>query len=70
MPRPFLPEGLVKDKMARIRFTPKEFQAIEKFANSQNMTMSRLFRTALKEYAKTLKNNGITTRVGTLPDTF
>lgn len=70
MPRPFLPEGLVKDKMARIRFTPKEFQAIEKFANSQNMTMSRLFRTALKEYAKTLKNNGITTRVGTFPDTF
>jgi hypothetical protein len=56
--------------MARIRFTPKEFQAIEKFANSQNMTMSRLFRIALKEYAKTLKNNGITTRVGTFPDTF
>lgn len=70
MSRPFLPEGLVKDKMARIRFTPKEFEAIEKFANSQNMTMSRLFRTALKEYAKTLKNNGKTTRIGVLPDTF
>ena len=70
MPRPFLPEGLAREKSARIRFTKKEFESIEKLANSQNLTISTLFRTALKEYAKTLKNNGKTTRIGTFPDTF
>jgi hypothetical protein len=70
MSRPFLPEGLAREKSARIRFTKKEFEAIEKFANSQNLTISNLFRTALKEYAKSLKNNGKTMRVGSFPDTF
>jgi predicted DNA binding CopG/RHH family protein len=70
MPRPFLPEGLAREKSARIRFTKKEFAAIERFANSQGMTISTLVRTSLKEYVKALKNNGITTRVGTFPDTF
>jgi hypothetical protein len=70
MSRPLLPEGLAREKSARIRFTKKEFEAIEKFANSQNLTISTLFRTALKEYAKSLKNNGKTTRVGSFPDTF
>lgn len=70
MPRPTLPEGLAREKSARIRFTYKEFEAIERFANSQGMTISTLVRTSLKEYVKALKNNGITTRVGKFPDTF
>jgi len=70
MPRPLLPEGLAREKSARIRFTKKEFQLIERFANSQNMTISSLVRKSLNEYAKALKNNGITTRIGTFPDTF
>ena len=70
MSRPFLPEGLARDKRLNIRLSEKEYQAIANFANSQNLTISTLFRTALKEYAKTLKNNGKTTRVGNLPDTF
>lgn len=70
MSRPFLPEGLAKDKRLNVRLSEKELQAIEKFANSQNMTISTLFRTALKEYAKTLKNNGKLTRIAVFPDTF
>ena len=70
MSRPLLPEGLAREKSARIRFTYKEFEAIERFANSQGMTISTLVRTSLKEYVKALKNNGITTRVGKFPDTF
>ena len=70
MPRPTLPEGLAKEKSARIRFTYKEFEAIERFARSQGMTISTLVRTSLKEYANGRKNNGITTRVGKFPDTF
>lgn len=70
MSRPLLPEGLAKDKRLNIRLSEKEYQAIERFANSQNLTISTLFRTALKEYAKALKNNGKTTRIGVFPDTF
>lgn len=70
MSRPFLPVGLVKDKKINIRLSEKEHKAIEKFAHSQNLTISTLFRIALKEYAKTLKNNGKTTIIGTFPDTF
>jgi len=70
MPRPLLAEGLAREKSARIRFTKKEFESIERFAHSQGMTISTLVRTSLREYVKALKNNGITTRVGTLPDTF
>jgi predicted DNA binding CopG/RHH family protein len=71
MSRPFLPEGLAKDKRLNIRLSEKELQAVERFAKSKQMTISTLFRTALKEYAKALKNNEKTTRnVGSFPDTF
>jgi predicted DNA binding CopG/RHH family protein len=70
MPRPFLPEGLVKEKKLEVRLSEIELKAIRNFADSQGMTISTLFRTALKEYAKALKNNGKTTRIGTFPDTF
>jgi hypothetical protein len=70
MPRPLLAEGLAREKSARIRFTKKEFESIERFADSQGMTISTLFRTSLKEYAKGIKNNGKTTRIGTFPDTL
>lgn len=50
MARPFLPNELVKEKNARIRFTKDEFVALEKFAISQGVTFSTLVRTALKFY--------------------
>jgi predicted DNA binding CopG/RHH family protein len=70
MSRPFLPEGLLKDKRLNIKLSATELQAVKRFAESKQMTISTLFRTALKEYAKTLKNNGKTTMIGTFPDTF
>jgi predicted DNA binding CopG/RHH family protein len=70
MPRPFLPEGLVKEKKLEVRLSETELKAIRRFADSQGMTISTLFRTSLKEYAKGIKNNGKTTRIGTFPDTF
>jgi predicted DNA binding CopG/RHH family protein len=70
MPRPLLAEGLAREKSARIRFTKKEFESIERFAHSQGMTISTLVRTSLREYVKALKNIGKTTRVRAFPDTF
>ena len=70
MPRPYLPEGKAKDKKFQIRVSETELNAIEKFADSQNVSISTLFRTALKEYAKNMKNIGKTTRIGVFPDTF
>jgi len=70
MPRPYLPDGKAKDKKFQIRVSEIELNAIEKLANSQNVSVSTLFRTALKEYAKNMKNIGKTTRVGSFPDTF
>ena len=70
MPRPYLPEGKAKDKKFQIRVSEIELNAIEKLADSQNVSVSTLFRTALKEYAKNMKNIGKTTRIGVFPDTF
>jgi hypothetical protein len=70
MPRPYLPEGKAKDKKFQIRVTETELNAIEKLADSQNVSISTLFRIALKEYAKNMKNIGKTTRIGVFPDTF
>jgi len=70
MPRPYLPDGKAKDKKFQIRVSEIELNAIEKLANSQNVSVSTLFRTALKEYAKNMKNIGKTTRVRAFPDTF
>ena len=70
MSRPFLPEGLLKEKKLEIRLSETELNAIKNIANSQNITISKLFRTALKLYAQGLKSNGKTTRIGVLPDTF
>jgi hypothetical protein len=50
MARPFLPNELVKEKNARIRFTKNEFEFLEKFAINQGVTFSTLVRTALKFY--------------------
>ena len=58
MARPYLPEGLAKEKIARIRFTKDEFEAIEKLAIKQKISISTLFRIALKQYAQNIKNNG------------
>jgi predicted HicB family RNase H-like nuclease len=55
MPRPYLPEGKAKDKKFQIRVSETELNAIEKLANSQNVSISTLFRIALKEYAKNMK---------------
>lgn len=70
MPRPYLPEGIAKDKKFQIRVSEIELNAIEKLADSQNVSVSTLFRTALKEYAKNMTNIGKTTRIGVFPDTF
>ncbi len=70
MPRPYLPEGKAKDKKFAIRVNETELKAIEKLADSQNVSVSTLFRTALKEYAKNIKNIGKTTKIGAFPDTF
>ena len=70
MPRPYLPEGKAKDKKFQIRVTETELNAIEKLADSQNVSISTLFRIALKEYAKNMKNIGKTTKIGAFPDTF
>ena len=70
MPRPYLPEGKAKDKKFQIRVSETELNALERFANTQNVSISTLFRTAIKEYAKNIKNNGKTTRVGVFPDIF
>ncbi len=70
MPRPYLPEGKAKDKKFQIRVSETELNAIEKFADSQNVSISTLFRTALKEYAKNMKNTGKTTKIEAFPDTF
>jgi hypothetical protein len=70
MPRPYLPEGKAKDKKFQIRVSETELNAIEKLANSQNVSISTLFRIALKEYAKNMKNIGKTTKIGAFPDTF
>jgi len=69
MPRPLLPEGLSKQKKLEVRFSETELNAIRNIANAQNMTVSTLFRLALKQYAQGLIK-GKTTRVGELPDTF
>jgi hypothetical protein len=70
MPRPYLPEGKAKDKKFQIRVSETELNAIEKLADSQNVSISTLFRIALKEYAKNMKNIGKTTKIGEFPDTF
>jgi hypothetical protein len=70
MSRPLLPEGKAKDKKFQIRLTENEMKAIEKIADSQNISVSNLFRIALKEYAINRKTNGQTIRIGVLPDTF
>jgi predicted DNA binding CopG/RHH family protein len=69
MSRPFLPQGLSKEKKLEIRFSETELNAIRNIANSQNITVSRLFRIALKQYAQELIK-GKTNRIGELPDTF
>jgi hypothetical protein len=70
MPRPLLPEGLSKEKKLEVRFSVNELNIIRSIANSQNITVSRLFRIALKQYIQGLTNKGKTTRIGELPDTF
>jgi len=69
MSRPPLAQGLVKEKKLEIRLSETELNAIRNIANSQNITISKLFRLALKQYAQGLIN-GRTTRIGELPDTF
>jgi hypothetical protein len=70
MSRPYLPVGLVKEKKLEIRLSEIELNAIKNIANSQNITISKLFRTALKQYAQGLSNDGKKSRIGVLPDTF
>ena len=70
MSRPFLPEGLVKEKKLEIRLSETELSAIKNIANSQNITISKLFRIALKQYAQGLINDNKKSRIGVLPDTF
>lgn len=62
MGRPFLPNELVKEKNARIRFTKDEFEALEKFAINQGVTFSTLVRTALKFYISQLANKKLNKR--------
>jgi predicted DNA binding CopG/RHH family protein len=70
MSRPILPDGLSKEKKLEVRLSLTELNAIRNIANSQNITVSKLFRIALKQYAQGLINKGRTTRIGELPDTF
>lgn len=70
MSRPYLPVGLVKEKKLEIRLSEIELNAIKNIANSQNLTISKLFRIALKQYAQGLRTNGKEKRIGVLPDTF
>jgi hypothetical protein len=46
-----------------------EINAIRNIANAQGLTISTLFRIALRQYAQGLIK-GKTTRIGELPDTF
>lgn len=70
MSRPLLPDGTSKEKKLEVRFSVTELNAIKNIANSQNITVSKLFRIALKQYAQGLINKDRTTRIGELPDTF
>jgi hypothetical protein len=56
MPRPNLPKGIAKDKVYQIRVSEQELKAIERIANSENITVATLFRRALKEWAINRKN--------------
>jgi predicted DNA binding CopG/RHH family protein len=69
MPRPFLPEGVSKQKKLEVRMSVTEMNEIKEFATSQNITVSTLFRRALKQYARWLRE-GKTTKIGEFPDTF
>jgi predicted DNA binding CopG/RHH family protein len=70
MSRPPLAQGLVKEKKIEVRLSESEMNAIRNIANAQGLTISTLFRIALKQYAQGLINKGRTTRIGELPDTF
>jgi len=69
MSRPPLAQGLVKEKKIEVRLSQVEINAIRNIANAQGLTISTLFRIALRQYAQGLIK-GKTTRIGELPDTF
>lgn len=69
MSRPPLAQGLVKEKKIEVRLSQVEINAIRNIANAQGLTISTLFRIALRQYAQGLIK-GNTTRIGELPDTF
>lgn len=57
MPRPHLPKGIAKTKVYQIRLSEEELNAIEKIANSENITVASLFRKALREWAINKRKN-------------
>jgi predicted HicB family RNase H-like nuclease len=55
MPKPPLPPEKYKGKQAVVRMTEREYEALSNLAAKQSITISKLVREILREWAKAKK---------------